>query len=245
MEPLVTLDNVTFTYPGSDAGIKNVSFTVYPGEIIALLGPSGAGKSTILHIIAGLLKPLKGSVRIAKDAVIAILLQNYESQLIYPTVFEEILHNALIKSKGDRDKALRIVEDVLEKFKLEDLRDRYTYKLSSGEKKRLSVALTLMMDPQILLLDEPLTDADLVTEELIREHLVKVRIRGGATIIATNDLTVALELTGKIILIKEGRVLNEHIVTSRYLLDHLEYFKSLGIRVPRIPDNCKDYLSVE
>lgn len=102
-----------------------------------------------------------------------------------------------------------------------------------------------MMDPQILLLDEPLTDADLVTEELIREHLVKVRIRGGATIIATNDLTVALELTGKIILIKEGRVLNEHIVTSRYLLDHLEYFKSLGIRVPRIPDNCKDYLSVE
>jgi ABC-type multidrug transport system ATPase subunit len=242
MEPFVILDNVTFIYHGSNAGIENVSFTVHPGEVVALLGPSGAGKSTILHIIAGLLKPQRGSVRMAKDVVVSILLQNYEAQLVYPTVFEEILHNALITSKGDRTKALEVVEYVLKEFRLEAFRDKYTYKLSSGEKKRLTVALTLMMNPQILLLDEPLTDADLVTEELLREHLMRVRMRGGATIIASNDLTVALELSDRVILVKGGRVLGEYMVTDSRILEDVEYFRSLGIRVPRVLDGCKGYL---
>jgi ABC-type multidrug transport system ATPase subunit len=242
MEPFVILDNVTFIYHGSNAGIENVSFTVHPGEVVALLGPSGAGKSTILHIIAGLLKPQRGSVRMAKDVVVSILLQNYEAQLVYPTVFEEILHNALITSKGDRTKALKIVENVLKEFRLEAFRDKYTYKLSSGEKKRLTVALTLMMNPQILLLDEPLTDADLVTEELLREHLMRVRMMGGATIIASNDLTVALELSDRVILVKGGRVLGEYMVTGSRILEDVEYFRSLGIRVPRVLDGCKGYL---
>jgi ABC-type multidrug transport system ATPase subunit len=242
MEPFVILDNVTFIYHGSNAGIENVSFTVHPGEVVALLGPSGAGKSTILHIIAGLLKPQRGSVRMAKDVVVSILLQNYEAQLVYPTVFEEILHNALITSKGDRTKALEVVEYVLKEFRLEAFRDKYTYKLSSGEKKRLTVALTLMMNPQILLLDEPLTDADLVTEELLREHLMRVRMMGGATIIASNDLTVALELSDRVILVKGGRVLGEYMVTDSRILEDVEYFRSLGIRVPRVLDGCKGYL---
>jgi ABC-type multidrug transport system ATPase subunit len=157
-------------------------------------------------------------------------------------VFEEILHNALITSKGDRTKALEVVEYVLKEFRLEAFRDKYTYKLSSGEKKRLTVALTLMMNPQILLLDEPLTDADLVTEELLREHLMRVRMRGGATIIASNDLTVALELSDRVILVKGGRVLGEYMVTDSRILEDVEYFRSLGIRVPRVLDGCKGYL---
>ncbi len=240
MKPLVVLENVTFKYPGSQSGVEAVSFNVYPGEVLALLGPSGAGKSTILHIIAGLLKPQGGSVMV--DCEVAILMQNYEAQLIYPTVFEEVFHNALIKSKGDRDEALKIVEGVLKEFKLENLRGRYTYKLSFGEKKRLAIALTLMMDPLLLLLDEPLTDADLVTEELVREHLVKTRMRGGAAIIATNDLMTALELVDRIVLMMEGKVLGEYKVTDERFLEDLKYLRCLGVRVPKLLERCKGYL---
>ena len=225
-EPLLEARNVSYYYPGDSVGVEDVNLSLNRGESIAVIGPTGAGKSTLLHVLAGLLKPQRGVV--VRRGKTAILMQEYSNQILYPTVRQELLYTAY--SLGEEPNAF--IERVTKEFKLEGLLDRYTFKLSAGEKKRLVIALILSMNPDILLLDEPFTDADSITISILEAYIAKIKSRG-TVILASNDITTALELADKALLQVRGRIVKVYN-SAQELLDDLGYLESVGIRTPKV-----------
>lgn len=179
MPPLIELSDIHFAYPAHAPVLNGASLVLEEGERLSLTGANGAGKSTLLRIAVGLLKPTMGSVhafgherREEKDfhdvrRLAGFVFQDPDDQLFCPTVAEDVAFGPLNLGKS-RDEAMTIVEDVLARLHLSQLRDRITHKLSGGEKRLVTLAAVLAMEPQVLLLDEPSNALDeSVTERLI------------------------------------------------------------------------------
>ncbi|MBI4795216.1 MAG: ABC transporter ATP-binding protein [Deltaproteobacteria bacterium] len=183
-EPLIELQDITFSYPGAATPVfQDFNFQLLPGKHIGLIGPNGCGKTTLLHLIMGLLKPQAGKIVIfgqevskEKDFVavrqkVGLLFQNPDDQLFCPTVLEDVAFGPLNQGKAPAE-AIRIARETMAKLELEGFEDRVTYKLSGGEKKLVSLATVLAMQPQLLLLDEPTTGLDTDTKHRL-VHLLQ------------------------------------------------------------------------
>jgi len=181
-EPLIELINITYTYPGAPQPVlQDLNFELLPGNHLGLLGPNGSGKTTMLHLIMGLLRPQAGSLRVFGEEVkkekdfaevrqkVGLLFQNPDDQLFCPTVIEDVAFGPLNQGKKPAE-AVRIARETMEKLGLAGFEDRVTYKLSGGEKRLVSLATVLAMEPQLLLLDEPTTGLD----EATRHRLVHI-----------------------------------------------------------------------
>lgn len=179
---LLDLDKVSFAYPGHAPVLNEASLALAPGERVSITGPNGVGKSTLLRIIVGLLFPDKGHVKLdgkvcttERDFTemrrrVGMVFQDADDQLFCPTVAEDIAFGPLNLGKS-RDEVLDIVNDVLTRLKLMHLRDRVTHKLSGGEKRLVTLATVLAMDPDVLLLDEPTNALDVENEARLVEIL--------------------------------------------------------------------------
>ena len=169
---LIALSDIHFAYPGAEPVLRGASLTLAPGERLSITGPNGAGKSTLLKMIVGLLTPRAGRVeifgqerRIEADfetvrARVGLVFQDADDQLFCPTVAEDIAFGPLNLGKS-RDEALAIVDAVLARLQLMHLRNRITHHLSGGEKRLVTLATVLAMEPEVLLLDEPTNALDL------------------------------------------------------------------------------------
>lgn len=169
--PLLELTDIRFAYPGLDPVLDGASMRLEAGERLSIVGPNGAGKSTLLKIIMGLLAPTGGSVsafgkRCAEEADfhamrrrVGLVFQDADDQLFCPTVAEDVAFGPLNLGKSKQE-ALAIVDDVLTRLGLMHLRDRVTHKLSGGEKRLVTVATVLAMEPEVLILDEPTNALD-------------------------------------------------------------------------------------
>jgi cobalt/nickel transport system ATP-binding protein len=175
-EPLIELQNITFTYPGAPQPVfQDFNYQLLPGEHIGLIGPNGSGKTTLLHLIMGLLRPQAGNIVIfgqevkkEKDFIevrqkVGMLFQNADDQLFCPTVLEDVAFGPLNQGKTPAE-AVTIARETIERLGLHGFEDRVTYKLSGGEKKLVSLATVLAMEPQLLLLDEPTAGLDEITK---------------------------------------------------------------------------------
>lgn len=171
MSAIIEIQNVTFSYPGRKQPIfENMSFSLSEGKI-GLIGPNGSGKTTFFHIIMGLLFPQKGSVgfkgRIIEEEKgfrelrksVGLLFQDADDQLFSPTVIEDVAFGPL-NLGASPDEARHIAQKTLAGLGLIDLESRVTHKLSGGEKKLVSLATILAMNPEFLLLDEPTNNLD-------------------------------------------------------------------------------------
>lgn len=179
---LIALDDIHFAYPGHDLVLDGASMQLQAGQRLSLIGPNGAGKSTLLRIILGLRKPGSGTVTIfgterREEADfhevrcrIGLVFQDPDDQLFCPTVAEDIAFGPLNLGRS-RDEALAIVDHVLASLELTHLRDRITHKLSGGEKRLVSLASVLAMEPEVLLLDEPTNALDTRNEARLLEIL--------------------------------------------------------------------------
>jgi len=179
---LLELDNVSFAYPGHAPVLNEASLSLAPGERVSITGPNGVGKSTLLRIIVGLLFPDRGQVKLdgkicttERDFTemrrrVGMVFQDADDQLFCPTVAEDIAFGPLNLGKT-RDDVLDIVNDVLTRLNLMHLRDRVTHKLSGGEKRLVTLATVLAMDPDVLLLDEPTNALDVENEARLVEIL--------------------------------------------------------------------------
>jgi cobalt/nickel transport system ATP-binding protein len=179
---LIEAHGIAFAYPGYPHVLNGVDLSLGAGERLCLTGPNGAGKSTLLLILMGLLKPQGGRViafgrerREERDfddvrRLAGFVFQDPDDQLFCPTVAEDIAFGPLNmgKSKGE---AAEIVEGVLARLALGHLRDRITHKLSGGEKRLVTLAAVLAMEPQVLLLDEPTNGLDEPTCERVTDIL--------------------------------------------------------------------------
>jgi len=181
-EPLIEMHHITFAYPGSHRPVfQDFHFQFFPENHLGLIGPNGCGKTTLLHLIMGLLSPQAGNIVIFgqevkrdKDFIpirqkVGLLFQNADDQLFCPTVIEDVAFGPLNQGKSPAE-ARRIALETMESLGLRGFEDRVTYKLSGGEKKLVSLATVLAMQPQLLLLDEPTT----VQDENTRHRLIHI-----------------------------------------------------------------------
>jgi multiple sugar transport system ATP-binding protein len=211
----VTLQNISKRF-GKITAVEDVSFAIRDGEFFVLLGPSGAGKTTTLRLIAGLEKQDAGSVLFngaSVDALtpperdVAFVFQQYS---LYPTmsVYDNLafpLRSPLRKTPEDEIK--RRVESAAEKLRITHLMTRKTGKLSGGEMQRVSIGRAIVREPQIFLMDEPLSNLDAKLRESLRvelKHLQKVQ--GSTTLFVTHDQIEALTMADRIAVLKDGRV---------------------------------------
>ena len=170
-EPLLSLRGVRFAYDADRPVLEGVDLELAAGERLGLTGPNGSGKTTLLHLVVGLLRPTAGEIeafgqvrRVERDFVevrrrAGLLFQDPEDQLFCPTVAEDVAFGPLNLGKS-REEAMALVADTLDRLGLAGYEPRITYKLSGGEKRLVSLAAVLAMEPDVLLLDEPTSGLD-------------------------------------------------------------------------------------
>jgi cobalt/nickel transport system ATP-binding protein len=182
MTALLELDGVEYAYPQRPPVLRGASMLLHAGERLAITGANGAGKSTLLQILVGLLRPQAGRViafgaerrseadffEVRRRA--GLVFQDPDDQLFCPTVLEDVAFGPLNLGQS-REQALATVERVLAQVGLAGFRDRVTHKLSGGEKRLVSLAGVLAMEPEVLLLDEPTSALDEETQARLIEIL--------------------------------------------------------------------------
>ncbi|MBW2669340.1 MAG: ABC transporter ATP-binding protein, partial [Deltaproteobacteria bacterium] len=187
----------------------------YRGNRIGLMGPNGSGKTTLFHIIMGLLKPSSGSIEIfnrpvktEKDFIrvrekIGLLFQDADDQLFSPTVLEDVAFGPLNMGKS-RDEAMDIARSTLNFLGLTGFEDRITYKLSGGEKKLVSLATVLAMEPEVLLFDEPTSGLDDRTKATLKDVLAGLDL---SYIIISHEIDFLTEIANSIYSMDNGKIL--------------------------------------
>lgn len=209
MEPILELQNIDYSYhtpEGETKALTDISFKVYPGEFVAVIGPSGCGKSTLLSIISGLLTPEKGSIKINGNeltdspANIGYMLQHdhlFEWRTIYKNIILglEIQHTLTTHT---RQKA----HDFLQTYGLEQFSKSRPSELSGGMRQRAALIRTLVLDPNLLLLDEPFSALDYQTRLKVGDDISQIlRNEKKTAILVTHDLSEAVSLADRIIIL--------------------------------------------
>jgi len=226
---IIDLKGVSFAYPGDKLVLDQLSFQLRRGERIGLAGPNGSGKTTFFHIIMGLLRPSSGRIELfgrpaneEKDFTgvrkrIGLLFQDADDQLFCPTVLEDVAFGPLNLGKSPEE-ARDIALKTLARLDLSGFENRITYKLSGGEKRLVSLATVLAMDPEVLLLDEPTNGLDEETEEKITGILKGLNL---SCIFISHNLDFLLETTDRIYAIANGKIsLDEALVPHPHIHTH-------------------------
>lgn len=207
--------------------LKSVDFTIEKGDLVCLLGPSGCGKSTILNMIAGLLQPTGGDIRFngqsvvktePKDRNIGFVFQNYA---LYPhmTVLENVMFPLTVgTNKVSKAAAKEVAMEYMKLTNIEELANKKPSTLSGGQQQRVAITRALVQKPEVLLLDEPLSNLDARLRLKIRDEIRRlVKEVGITTIFVTHDQEEALSISDKIILMNEGVIQQNDDPQNLYL----------------------------
>lgn len=224
---MIEIRNLRKVFDNGFEALKDVDLEIHEGELVCLLGPSGCGKSTILNLIAGLLDPTDGDILFAGNSVahlppgerrIGMVFQNYA---LYPhmTTLENITFPLRVgKYKKSKQEALKIAEEYMELTSISDLRDKKPGAMSGGQQQRVAITRALMQNPQVLLLDEPLSNLDARLRLKIREEIRRlVKQIGITTIFVTHDQEEALSISDRIALMDNGIIKQVDIPQQLYL----------------------------
>jgi len=194
--------------------VDNISFEIIPGEFVTLLGPSGCGKTTTLRMIAGFEKPTEGKIFINDINVVEIppwkrdIAMVFQSYGLFPhmSVGENIAYGLKMR-KIQKEESQKKVKEILRIVGLEGFEDRPPSSLSGGQQQRIALARALVIEPSVLLFDEPLSNLDALLREQMRIEIKRIQKEVGITAIyVTHDRTEALTLSDKIVLMKDGKI---------------------------------------
>ncbi len=208
---MIEVEGLSKVY-GTLTAVQELSFTVAPGEILGLVGPNGAGKTTTLRSLAGIIRPTQGSIRIGghrldQDPIAAKSILSFvpdEPQLFeYLTVRE---HLAFTLRLYRRPEALALVPGLLEELELAAKGDSLASELSRGMKQKLAIACGLLHEPQVLMLDEPLTGLDPVGIRRMKRTIAARAQAGAAVILSFHLLTLVEEICTRVLIIQNGRM---------------------------------------
>lgn len=237
MAEIIKIRNLEYVYPDGTRALKGVNLDISKGESVGLIGPNGAGKSTLLLHLNGILKGTKGSVEVLgmrvedKNLVkirqkVAIVFQEPDDQLFMPTVFDDVAFGP-VNSGYSKEKVKEKVKKALRQVRMEGYEDRCSHHLSLGEKKKISIATVLSMDPEILILDEPTISLD----PGARRELIKLLKDLNITkIIAGHDLELIVEICSRVVLLDEGEIVTNG--DPREVLSNKSLMELHGLEVP-------------
>lgn len=210
---IVAADRLSFSYPDGTSALRSVSFTIHHGESVAVIGANGAGKSTLLQQLNGYLIPTSGQVRIGDFPVTAktlhdvrrtvgMVFQDPDDQLFMPTVFDDVAFGPLNLGVTPEDVESR-VSAALQAVGAGHLAAKPPYRLSCGEKKRVTIATVLAMDPAILVMDEPTAGLDPFSR---REVIKLLKEFSHTRIITSHDLDMVAEVCNRVIVMHAGEI---------------------------------------
>lgn len=206
-----------FTEKGEIEALRNISFSIAPGEFVAIVGQSGCGKSTLLSLLSGLIRPSAGEVRIDGVSVTAPT-RHSAFMLQQDTLFEwrTILDNVVLGPEihgGNMREARRRAERLLDRYGLGDFKRSLPHQLSGGMRQRAALARTMCADPDILLLDEPFSALDFQTRLTLADEVATIlRQEGKTTILVTHDISEAISMADRVIVLsrRPGRIKADH-----------------------------------
>lgn len=237
-EPALSIEGLSFAYPGGGAVLDQVRLQVARGEKVGLVGPNGAGKTTLFLCLAGVLNISPGKVKLAGldpaaaaerrrlPTQVGIVFQNSDDQLFSATVGDDVAFGPLNLGLPRAETKNRVSE-ALERVGLAGFEQRVPYHLSGGEKRRAALAGVLAMRPDILLLDEP----SMFLDPRGRRELIRLlQGLGGTQVVATHDLEMILDCCTRVLVLDRGRLVADG--PARQVLADATLMEEHGLEVP-------------
>ena len=193
--------------------LDKISFEIKSNEIVSILGPSGCGKSTILNILSSLERPLEGDLII--NGKIGYMFQK-DALLPWRNIFSNICLGFEI-NKTKTEKNIEFANKLIEKYNLADFRNRYPNELSGGMRQRVALIRTLVLNPDLLLLDEPFSQLDAQKRLLVQDDIYKIiKEEKKSALIVTHDIGEAIALSDKIIILSDRPSTIKEIVSIKF-----------------------------
>ncbi|TKA98167.1 ABC transporter ATP-binding protein [Cereibacter changlensis] len=223
--PHISIRALTFDYGGKRPAVDALSFDIAKGEFIGLLGPSGCGKSTTLRLFAGLMAPTSGQITIGGQDIVSRppwernLGLVFQSYALFPhmTVTQNVAFGLKLRKIGKEETAARVAE-ALRAVRLDGFGHRRPSELSGGQQQRVAIARAIVIEPEILLLDEPLSNLDARLRDEMRFEIRDIQNRTGiTTLFVTHDQQEALTMCDRIAVMNAGRL--EQIGTPTEVFD--------------------------
>ncbi len=212
--PPIIAEDLTARYDGNEA-LRSVSFRIEAGQQVAIVGPNGAGKTTLFKIIAGILQPAAGRVRVhghkpGRHICVAYVPQRSEVDWNFPVTVHDVVMMGRTRAIGlfrwagkpDHD----MVKRALEQVRMAELGTRQIGELSGGQQQRVFLAQARAQEAEIMLLDEPLSGLDVPSQEMILEILAELRSEGVTVIVATHDLNLAADRFDQVMLLNRNMI---------------------------------------
>lgn len=229
------LKDIYFSYLGKFPALCGVSIAVEQGQKISVIGANGSGKSTLLHILDGIIFADKGSVKfrgqeLKEDSFrdenfsrnfrrsVGLVFQNPDVQLFCPTVKEDIIFGPL-QLGIEKSEIKKRLEELIDIFAIKDLLDRSPHQLSIGEKRKVAIASSLIINPDLLLLDEPTAGLDPLTTRHIMDLLIRANDSGKTIITSTHDLHIVEEISDLVYVFGQDKKIIKSGATDTILKD--------------------------
>ena len=242
---IIETRNLCYSYEGGDLALDNVSIEIERGKTTAVLGGNGAGKSTLFLNLNGVLRPQSGEIYVAGKKLeysrksilemrrrVGIVFQDPDHQLFSADVYKDISFGA-VNLGLDEDEVRRRVDDAMEKTGVAHLAKRPTHALSYGQKKRVAIAGVLVMEPELIILDEPTAGLDPQGVSEIMKLLDEIKARTGiSVVIATHDIDMVPLYSDRVYIMNGGKVVAGG--TSKEIFSDSESIRQNNLRLPRI-----------
>jgi len=245
--PLVDLQCGAHTYPDGTVGMHDVEFSVYPDEVVALVGGNGAGKSTLLEHLNATLVPDDGELVVDGTPItednkaharkeVGFVFQDADTQLVAPTVLADVLFGLQNYGVPD-DEAEKRAREALATVDASHLEDRIPHYLSGGEKRLVGLAGVLVLEPSVVVLDEPLAGLDPQRSQLVAERVQEVHEDGISVVLSTHDLDFAAEVADRVCVMADGNVVGsgtpQEVFYDDALLTEANLHPPSAVRVAR------------
>jgi cobalt/nickel transport system ATP-binding protein len=237
------LTDLSFQYPGGLSALNRINLEISLHSKVAVVGENGSGKSTLMKLLDALYFPVAGAIefdglpvtekKMEEDEFayefrrrVAFLFQDPEAQLFSASVWEEVCY-APLQLKWDRERIRSHAEAVLDQLGIAHLKDRPPFRLSIGEKKKVALASVLILDPEVLLLDEPVAALDPRTQSLLLELIHGWSSKGKTIITSTHDLSILKEISDLVYVLQRGEIV--HSCGPAELLENQELLEECNL----------------
>lgn len=250
-EEIINVKDLFYKYPDGTIALNELSFKVNKGEFLAIIGQNGSGKTTLAKNLVGLLKPTSGEVEVFGENTknisvsdlatkIGYVYQNPDHQLFSPTVYEECAYG--LRNLGFNEKEIKErIEETLNIMGLNGLENIEPFMLSKGQRQRLALAATLVLKPEVIIVDEPTTGQDMRQSEAIMKLLDKLNKDGKTIIVITHNMRIVAEYIERTIVLMNGKIILDG--ETRRIFSNIDLLRKASIDPPQITIFSKEIIN--